>query len=425
VSAYDRRLTRRQMLQRTLGMGGIVVVGFSLEACGSSASSSGNSGSGGSAAKTFKLGLATPLTGLYAEPGQNTLLGAQVAADLVNSSQKKVNVQVISADTAADPQQAADATNQLISQGAQLIHGCYASALTLTATTAAEQQKVPFITNSFENSITQRGYQYTYQLPPLATALGANAISYFASYAKSANLGAIRAAIVSSNDVGNVTGHKAAVAAAQKAGFDVVLSQYFATDADDFTSLAAAIRDAKPSIVFYGSEATNAQTLLVDALRGVGVTAPISGLAGGEPIEQDFIDNLGAAKVDGVLDVSAWNGEGKNPAFAALTKAYLAKKGKGVVMPQEAGEAAVTVYLIVDAITAGASSDAAGLQSALKSTTFGSSTRSGAIWPTGTIKFDSAGLNTGAVPVWVEWISGQLRTIGPPQIQVATPVISS
>ena len=99
------------------------------------------------AADDIKIGVMAPLTGNVAYWGNNVLLGAQMAADEINSS-GGVNgskIQLVSLDTAGDKAQAVSVIKKLIDSGVLVIVGTPTSGETFAVGPIANQAKVVYI----------------------------------------------------------------------------------------------------------------------------------------------------------------------------------------------------------------------------------------------------------------------------------------
>src|SRR5712671_1199978 len=119
------------------------------------------------------IGAPNSLTGGLGELGTRTVWGLQIAADQVNreggiKSLGGAKLKVIAADTTSEnPTQAASLTRRMIDQeGAVIIAGATASAMTLAAQVEAEKSQIPLITDSYADGIVTRGYKYTFKLTP-------------------------------------------------------------------------------------------------------------------------------------------------------------------------------------------------------------------------------------------------------------------
>ena len=152
-------------------------------ACGGIATQS-QSGNAVNCGDTVSIGAPYPLSGVWAENGQNSLNGMQLAADQINDAGgikglDGAKIKIVSGDTSSDnPGQAKTVTENLLQQGnMSAVVGSYLSSMTLTTVVATETKKVPLITQSFVDDLTAKGYKYLFQIPPKASAFGSETVT--------------------------------------------------------------------------------------------------------------------------------------------------------------------------------------------------------------------------------------------------------
>src|SRR6476646_5878549 len=119
------------------------------------------------------IGAPNSLTGGLGENGQRATAGMQIAIDQVNreggiKGLGGAKLKRVIADTSSEnPTQAASVTRRMIDQeGAVVILGAGASAMTLAAQDDTEKSEIPLITGSYADGIVNRGYKYTFKLSP-------------------------------------------------------------------------------------------------------------------------------------------------------------------------------------------------------------------------------------------------------------------
>lgn len=110
-SAFTTAISRREVLVRAgQGLGGVMLAGPFLAACGSS--------SGASAAGTIKIGFVSPITGPaagFGEPDGYVLgLARKAFASGLDIGGKHYNVEIVDKDGQSDPQRGAQVANDLI-----------------------------------------------------------------------------------------------------------------------------------------------------------------------------------------------------------------------------------------------------------------------------------------------------------------------
>lgn len=389
-----------------------------LTACGSS----GSSGGGGS--KTIVIGAPFPLTGIWAQNGQNNLQGMQVAADEINAAGGikalgGAKIKIVSADTSSDnPAQALTVTSRLIQQDKAVgIVGCYLSSMSLTASTAAEKAKIPFVTQSFVDTLTNRGYNYIFQIAPQSASFGATIITDMQAIFSATNQKLQSVAIVTGNDAAGQQQNAAVAAAAKSAGLQVVANVTYPVSLADASPVVNKVKASNPdAIITEGSLAD--VSLIVKGARAAGVSAPFINPGGGGALTQQFSTTLGE-QANGILSASAWNSDLNLPGVSQANADYM-KKFNAKFMPPEAGESWVGVQLLAAAMEQAKSADPTKVRDVLASTEFTAGPASA--MPPGKVGFSSTGAPKYAIPVLVQWQNGDLKTVYPADLATAKTV---
>src|SRR2546427_668366 len=120
------------------------------------------------AADDVKIALVAPLSGRWARQGQLKKMGADMAIDEINSqggikALGGAKIVLREADAGDSVEKAVSAaqrvlTREKISAGI----GSWLSSFTLGVTEVAERLQVPWLTLSYADSITERGFKYTF-----------------------------------------------------------------------------------------------------------------------------------------------------------------------------------------------------------------------------------------------------------------------
>jgi branched-chain amino acid transport system substrate-binding protein len=414
---------RGRVTRRRIAAAVVMVVGFgSLVAC--SGQATGSTPATGSTA-VVKIGAPYPLTGSWAENGQNSLNGMQLAAEMINKdggikALGGAQVQIVSKDTSSDkPAQATSVTTDLITQDkVSALVGSFASALSMTSTTAAEKYQVPIITQSTVDALTTRGYKYTFQLPPLGSVSGQYQFTYTRDLMAAAGKPMKTIGLASTNDAVSVANEDALEKIAEQNGVQVVVKKSFAADLSDPTPVTTALRDANPDVIMSGAPLAPA-VQIVKSLRSMGVNTPIvEGV-----ISAGFAKALGD-QANGIIASIYWSDSMKLPGDQAQLlqverDAYNAEFGT-TFEPQEAGESFEAVYQIVAAIEAAKSSDPKAIADQLHTLKF--DTGYAATQPPGVVQYNQDGLNTNAVPIVVQFQKGIPVAVWPEDLASAPPI---
>lgn len=376
---------------------------------------------GGSAtcSSTVQIGAPLPLSGPLADFGNNSLNGAKIAADDINKAGGLTGLggaklKIVAGDTSsADAGTATSATSKLIGDGAVGLVGAWLSNLTTTVSTVAEQSQVPILTQSWADSLSQRGYKYYFQAPPKSSVIGKAATDYMVAAAKSAGVTFTKVAGVGPNDVANTTQINAAVNAFKASGAAADEPTFYQAGITDATPIITRIAAQNPDLILISGSPADA-SLIVKGLRAHGITTPIMGF-GGAFVVPSFAKVMGP-EVDGLLAVGAWNWDLPMDGVKNAAKEY--EKAHGEFMPMEAGESWNDVYLLAAAMEKAKSCEPAKIATALHSMT--ATSGPAASMPGGKVSFGEDGTNPSATPILTQWRNGKTVTVWPKQYATAT-----
>ncbi|HWH98000.1 MAG TPA: ABC transporter substrate-binding protein [Pseudolysinimonas sp.] len=358
------------------------------------------------------IGAPLPLSGPFTDFGTNSLQGMQIAVDEINAAGGiaalgGTQLEIQTGDTSTgDPAQASSATTKLIEDGSVALIGAWSSALTNSVSTVAEEGRIPILTQSWADTLSERGYEYYFQPPPKSSQIGAAATSYLIDAAESVGVSFDKVAGVGPNDVANTAQITAAVDAFKAAGVAADEPTFYQLGLTDVTPIVTRIVEQAPDIILLSGSPADA-SLIVSGLRARGIETPILGF-GGAFVVPSFADLLGD-DVEGLLAVGAWNADLPFDGVPEAAAAY--QEAHGQFMPMEAGESWVDVYLIAAAMEETASCDPEDIAGALREIDVTSGPA--AAMPGGEVSFDEDGTNPHAVPVLTQWVDGVPATVWP------------
>ena len=128
-------------------------------------------------ANEVKIAMLVPLSGPWARQGILEQMGARMAIDDINNAGGikalgGAKLRLIEYDTGDSAEKAKDAAQRMIAQEPDLVggFGCWLSTFTLAATEVTERAELPWLTLSYSDLITGRGYKYVFQSSPTADA---------------------------------------------------------------------------------------------------------------------------------------------------------------------------------------------------------------------------------------------------------------
>lgn len=382
-----------------------------LSACGGGGEAGGNS-------DEVRLGAVLPLTGATAQNGNNSRKGIELAVKLINESggiksMDGAKIKLDVADATSDPAKAASATTQYLAKGDPPLAmiGAYASSLTITVARVTERKKVPLLTTSFSDELTQQGYQHLFQLPAPASRIGKAQIDYTVEIAKDAGVDLQKAAIVFANNAYGESQAKALQDQAAELGLDVVLYEGYSPTISDASPIASKALAADPDVIFAVSYVSDG-VLLTRALKARGSEVPVVGGVGGF-ITPDFQKSLGA-EVEGVLSVNTSDPD----QYGDIAEKYQEEYGE--FMPQEAHDNAAAVYVFAQALEENPTDDPEELNKVLHEGAFDQGAAGS--MPGGKVEFDETGANAEAVPLMTQWQDEKLVGVWPPEVAENEPI---
>ena len=116
-----------------------------------------------------------PLSGPWARQGILEQMGARLAIDDVNNaggikSMGGAKLKLVEYDTQDSAEKAKDAAQRMVAQEPDLVggFGCWLSTFTLAATEVTERAELPWLTLSYSDLITGRGFKHVFQSSPTA-----------------------------------------------------------------------------------------------------------------------------------------------------------------------------------------------------------------------------------------------------------------
>ncbi len=397
VITGDRRRAAAQ------GLGNVVaslVASVALLAAGCA----GNSAS--STSSEIVVGASIPLSGPLAGFGSFQRWGYQHAVDVVNQAggvrvgDAKRKVRLVLLDDKTDPNTTSANTDTLITRNrVTALLGSCTPALVNAGGVVADRNRIPMVTGCapLEAFKSVKRWQYVWDVffdePDLAEAP-------FKTLEAAGVQTNRKVAIVHDNGPdGAVVGGQLWPALARRYGYTVASNQSFPVDNTQFNSL---ISNAK---------ATGADVFLIDAVTPQAVTirkqmasagyAPkvIVAEKGAEPVQfAQAVGDLG----DGVIVGGYWDASFPYPGAAQLRKAFELQTGQ--TYSQHIADSYAAAQILLDAIGAAGSTDAARINQAIG--------RTDKTYVVGPVKFDDR--HTSRLPIAeLQWQGGQTKVVWP------------
>src|SRR4051812_30869401 len=142
-------------------------------ALGAGAASLGGLRAHAQAPSEVKVALLAPMSGPWARQGQLMKLGADMAIDDVNAAGGikalgGAKMKLVVYDAGDSTEKAKNAAQRMVAQEPELVGGtgAWLSSFTLAVTEVTERAELPWLTLSYADSLTSRGFRYIFQCSP-------------------------------------------------------------------------------------------------------------------------------------------------------------------------------------------------------------------------------------------------------------------
>ncbi|MBE7416130.1 MAG: branched-chain amino acid ABC transporter substrate-binding protein [Ideonella sp.] len=265
-----------------------------------------------------KIGHVGPVSGPQAHYGKDNENGARMAIDDLNAKGvtiggKKVKLELVAEDDAADPKQGTAAAQKFCDTKVAGVVGHLNSGPTIAASAVYNQCGIPHITPSATNpKLTQQGFKTTFRLLANDNALGAG----LALYAVNA-LHLKRVAVIDDRTAYGQGVAEVFAATAKSKGIQIVDQQYTNDKATDFMAILTAIKSKNPDGIFFGGMDPQGGPMLrqmeqlglsnVKFFGGDGIcTAKLAELSGGAKTLGNVICAEGGASLQKMPGGTAW-----------------------------------------------------------------------------------------------------------------------
>jgi branched-chain amino acid transport system substrate-binding protein len=366
------------------------------------------------AAEDVKIALVAPLSGRWARQGQLKKMGAEMAIEEINSqggikALGGAKIVLREADAGDSVEKAVSAaqrvlTREKISAGI----GSWLSSFTLGVTEVAERLQVPWLTLSYADSITERGFKYTFQTSPVSSQQAEQALDLVVDLAKKNNQPIKKAAVVGDNTAATVFFFKPLREKLLKAkGIELVVDEVWTPPLADATSIVQKLRTAQPDIVFYGATNFPDSIQVLQKVKEFGLKTHIQGV-GAWLVTPEYVTTVGKELLESIQSVVASHPlKGQEE----LAKKFAQRTGEPF-MTQDPLCTYAHVWLIKEAAEQAKSADPKAIRDALAKIDLTTGPAAGALAP-GRIRFDDRGRRIGAVPLIVQWQKGEPFTVVP------------
>ena len=378
------------------------------------------------AQEEIRIGAIYPLTGAAASTGLELKNALELAADLINTGTRGLNlplattgglpnlkgakIKLIFGDHQGNPQIGATEAERLISQEKVVaLIGSYFSNVTNTASQVAERNGIPFLNpESSSATLTQRGFKWFFRTTPHDDLFVANFFEFLKDVEKKKNVSVKRIALFNENTLFGTETTKIEEKLAAELKYPIVEKVIYPAKSTQLTSEVQRIKAANPDLIMQSSYLGDA-ILSMKTYKELGVSpdALLANDAGFN--DSEFLKTLGK---DGeyILSREVWALDltSKNPLIKQVNDLYLERYKTN--FNGNSARSFTGLFALAEAINRAGSTKPEAIQKALSETNIPGDRL---IMPWKGIKFDVTGQNTLGTGIIVQVQDGKYVTVWP------------
>lgn len=377
--------------------------------------------------KEVKVAVIVPLSGPAARNGELHVKGAQAAVDDINAAGGiqalgGAKLRLVTVDAGDSIEKSRAAAQRLMAEEPGLVGatGAFISSFTLAITEVTERAKLPFLTLSYSDQITDRGFKYVFQTSPTASQQAADALPIILKLAQQATgKKATSVGVVMDNTASPVSFIKdMRESGFAKEDLKLTVNEIYTPPLVDATSMVQQLRNQRPNFTFMLTTNVPDSKLILEKMSemriGKGVVPVVTN--GGSLGAPEMLKVMSKETLEGVMVVLAnWAGKGQE-GIAENFK----KKFKEPWMTQDSISSYGDMWIFKDAMEKSKSADRVKVAEAIRAmdTTEGAAK----YFPGGRIKFDDKGRRVGAETVILQWRNGEPKPVYPASLATTTPL---
>jgi branched-chain amino acid transport system substrate-binding protein len=379
------------------------------------------------AAKDVKVAMIAPLSGPWARQGQLMRLGADMAIEEINKgggikALGGAKMTLILADAGDTAEKAKSAAQRLLAQNPDLVGGtgAWLSTFTLAVTEVTERAKLPWLTLSYSDLITGRGFKYVFQTSPTADQQAAATVPTALDLAEKATGKRPKTVgILMDNTASPVSFAKPLVQGGglKKLGLNLVVDEVFTPPLSDATPLVQKVRSAKPDFVLLLLSAMPDNKLVLEKLDEFGLAHGKIPLVGnGSPLGTPELKKaIGPDLLEGLLfSVADWPFKGDEE----IVERFKKRTGEPW-LTQDGLTGYGDMWVLKEAIEQAGAPDRVKIGEVLHTADL-SHGPAKLCYP-GAIKFDAKGRRENVPMIFAQWQNGVPITVYPPDLALAKP----
>ena len=370
-------------------------------------------------AKSLKIAVLLPRSGLYAQAGQSCHRGAlaapKVLADLGYS------VELVHVDVESNADTARTQAEKAINEGANCIVGAFDSGLTLAIAQVCEQRQVPLVINiAAAPQITEQGYKYLVRNFQTGPQLVTNGLRLIKEISAATKVEFKSAVFVHANDTFGTAQRQAMDALFPKANMPFQIAESISYDprAQDLSVEVTKMRGINPDLVMVVTRAGDAIKLVRDMVRQR--FEPKAIISPGSPglYDEEFYQALGPLS-DGMIFNLPWANP-KSSVTQALEASFKVANpnNRFAVDSFNAGFTLEALMIAADAFKRAGTTNGPALMEAVRATKIDQHVMIG-----GPIQFDAKGQNANIGSAVVQNQKQSPVVVYPQEVSAGTPML--
>ena len=376
--------------------------------------------------KSVKIAIIVPLSGPWARQGTLVKYGAETAVNEINAAGGikalgGAKLELVAIDAGDSAEKAKNAAQRLVAQEPDVVGGmgAWLSTFTLAVTEVTERAQIPWLTLSYSDTITDRGFKYVFQSSPTAGLQSTEAVPTILNLGKTATGKApATAGIIGDNTASPVSFLKPMrEGALAKMGIKITMDETFTPPLSDATPLMQKVRSTRPEFLLFISSTISDLKLGLEKLNEFRLakgSVPIiaNGAHMGAP---EVLKNVPADLIEGVFFIVAnWELKGQD----RISDLY--KKQSGEPWITQDGLAGYGhTWIIKEALERAGVADKVKVNEEIHKLDLKTGPAADAF--PGGVKFDAAGRRLNAPVVIVQWQNGRPLTVSPVDRAMAQP----
>jgi branched-chain amino acid transport system substrate-binding protein len=325
-------------------------------------------------------------------------------------------------DTGDSAEKAKNAAQRMVAQEPELVAGTGAwfSSFTLAATEVTERAELPWLTFSYSDLITNRGFRYVFQTSMTADRMASRVLPTILEMAeKATGTRPNRVGIIADNGASNVSFLKQVRdVELRRLGLTAVLDETFTPPLSDATTVVQKVRSARPQFVLLLASNVPDTKLLLDKIAEYGLGGGKLPLVGGGTNigAPELLQLVGKDMLEGLIaSQSDWPGKGQEELVARF-----AKRTGEPWMTQDAYMTYADMLIFKDALERAGVAERHKVAEAIRAIDLHDGPA--LFYPGHHLRFDQMGRRMDAQLAIIQWQGGKVVTIHPEDIALAAPL---